>query len=76
MNISSKGLITGKKLIALSLSLVLFTGLLASCKKAKTQGRDPYADAHHNLNSPRIIKEEDEWWNSIEFSLAKSGKLL
>ena len=70
MNISSKGLITGKKLIALSLSLVLFTGLLASCKKAKTQGRDPYADAHHNLNSPRIIKEEDEWWNSIEFSLA------
>lgn len=73
MNISSKGLISGKRLIALSLSLILFTGLLASCKKAKTQGKDPYADAHHNLNTPRIIKEEDEWWDSIEFSLASEG---
>jgi len=47
--------------LVLTLSILL---LLASCGK-----KDPYAHIDHNLNAPRIIAADDEWWDDTEFSV-------
>lgn len=46
------------------LILALSVGVLTSCSK-----KDPYADMDHNINAPKYISENDEWWDASEFSV-------
>lgn len=47
-----------------SLTLTLSFLLLPACGK-----KDPYAEIDHNLNTPKYIAADDEWWNSTEYSV-------
>ena len=57
-----------KKEISLTLIFCLLISLLPSCTK-----KDPYADIDHNINVPRNVSADDEWWDSTEFSVIADG---
>lgn len=52
------------KILSLTLVLLFMLNSITSCGK-----KDPYADIDHNLNTPKYIAADDEWWNSTEFSV-------
>lgn len=68
------------KTISLSLVFIFCVSSLISCRKKDPDSeiepqtdKDPYADVIHNINSPKYIAANDEWWGSAEFSVIADG---